>query len=290
MVDHRQALERTVAERTQALSDSEKMLRTIFQSVGKGIVLLDQDWEIVRANQRASEIFGVPPEVLVGTNFCSLTDAAGCAALKDICDNLRDGQSESAEISSCYVDGYRFPCHLTVSRIENRQHPLWPLVIWDISSFKALEERLRQEKNQSEEMNLTLRNVLKTIETDRREFEQRLVTHIRTNILPALGKIETESIPEVRASFLDMLRGPLISMTTGFENAIDADLLKLSKTELRICRFLQAGCSSKEICEAMNLAFDTIQTHRKNIRRKLGLRGKDVNLHAYLANRHIGEP
>ena len=138
-------------------------------------------------------------------------------------------------------------------------------------------------------MNVTLRNVLKTIESDRREFEQRLVTRIRAHILPALAKIEKETSPQVRASYLEMLREQLVSLTTGFDNAIDAGLLKLSKTELRICLFLQAGCSSKEICDAMNLAFETIQTHRKNIRRKLGLRGQDVNLHTYLANRHLGE-
>jgi DNA-binding NarL/FixJ family response regulator len=35
----------------------------------------------------------------------------------------------------------------------------------------------------------------------------------------------------------------------------------------------------------MNLAFETVQTHRKNIRRKLGLRGKNVNLHSFLIGR-----
>ena len=289
LVDHRLALERTVTERTQSLADSEKMLRTLFESVGKGIALLDQDLKIVQANQRASEIYGISPEALLGTEFCSLTDAEGCAALQAARANLLEGHRRSIEVNSRYADGRSFPCQITLSRIDIGDRPLWPLVIWDISDFKALEERLRREKNQSEEMNVTLRNVLKTIESDRREFEQRLVTRIRAHILPALAKIEKETSPQVRASYLEMLREQLVSLTTGFDNAIDAGLLKLSKTELRICRFLQAGCSSKEICDAMNLAFETIQTHRKNIRRKLGLRGQDVNLHTYLANRHLGE-
>jgi DNA-binding CsgD family transcriptional regulator len=41
---------------------------------------------------------------------------------------------------------------------------------------------------------------------------------------------------------------------------------------------------TKEICTVMNLSFDTIQTHRRNIRKKLGLSGsRETSLYAYLA-------
>jgi len=35
----------------------------------------------------------------------------------------------------------------------------------------------------------------------------------------------------------------------------------------------------------MKLSFETVQTHRRNIRRKLGLNGEKMNLHAFLMNR-----
>ncbi len=285
IVDHRQALEQRVAERTRALANSEKMLDSIFQSVGKGILLIDSDEEILKANQQASEIYGIPLEVLIGTPFRLLTDHAGCLKLTAIRETLVEGQRRSAEITSVYVDGKTFPSEIIITRMDLDGQRFWPVIVRDITEQRALENGLRQEKLQTEEMNVTLRNVLKTIESDRREAEQSLTHRVRSSLLPGLEKIRKETSAPVRSSYLDLLREQLVALTAGFESELDADLLKLSKTELKICRFVKAGMTGKDICEAMNLSFETIQTHRKNIRKKLGLSGKNVNLHTFLANR-----
>lgn len=285
IVDHRQALEQRVAERTRALANSEKMLDAIFQSVGKGILLIDSDREIVKANQLASEIYGIPLEVLIGTPFCALMDRDGCLRLAEISETLVEGQRRSVEATSIYVDGKTFPSEIIMTRMDLDGQRFWPVIVRDISEQRALEDGLIREKLQTEEMNVTLRNVLKTIEGDRREAEQNLTHRVRSSLLPGLEKIRKEKDAGVRSSYLKLLRQQLVSLTSGFETELDADLLKLSKTELKICRFVKAGLAGKEICEAMNLSFETIQTHRKNIRKKLGLSGKNVNLHAFLASR-----
>jgi DNA-binding CsgD family transcriptional regulator len=114
-----------------------------------------------------------------------------------------------------------------------------------------------------------------------------VASKIRTSLLPSLRKIDEASEEAVRKSYLAVFEEQLLSLTTGFEKELDAGLLKLTKTELEVCRLVQAGCSSKDICDAMNISFDTIQTHRKNIRRKLSLNGKKLNLHAFLTNRTL---
>jgi DNA-binding CsgD family transcriptional regulator len=62
-------------------------------------------------------------------------------------------------------------------------------------------------------------------------------------------------------------------------------MAKLTKAEIQICQLIQSGSDSKEIAESMNISFDTVQTHRKNIRKKLGLSGRDISLFTYLNNR-----
>ena len=287
IVDHRQVLEQRVAERTGALENSEKMLDAIFQSVGKGILLIDSDREIVKANQQASEIYGIPLEVLIGSPFCSLMDHSCCLEVGEIFQRLVEGQRERVEVTSIYVDGKTFPSDIVVTCMVIDGQQFWPVIVRDISEQPALEDGLREEKLQSEEMNVTLRNVLKSIESDRLEAEQNLTHRIRSSLLPGLEKVRKESNAEVRSSYLNMLREQLVALTSGFEKELDADLLKLSKTELKICRFVKSGLTGKEICEAMNLSFETIQTHRKNIRKKLGLSGKTVNLHTFLVNRNV---
>ncbi len=269
------------------LTNAEKMHRAIFHSVGEGILLVDQELEIIKANQQAAEIYGMPIQNLVGSDVRQLTDEQGMKALMGFFDKLVEGQRFSGEITGVYIDGRTFPTDVTVTRIDYDGKKFWTIIVHDITEHKALEQKLFEEKSQIEEMNITLKNVLNTIEKDRRDFEGRLSARIRTSILPALEKVEKEADASVRKSYLMLLGQQITALTSGSDTGLDAGLLKLSKTELGVCRLIQAGCSSKEICEAMNLSFETIQTHRKNIRRKLRLRGRKVNLHAFLSNRVI---
>jgi DNA-binding CsgD family transcriptional regulator len=59
---------------------------------------------------------------------------------------------------------------------------------------------------------------------------------------------------------------------------------KLSRTEERICRMIVTGYTTKQIADELFVTHDTVQTHRKNIRKKLDINNKDVNLYTYLKN------
>lgn len=63
---------------------------------------------------------------------------------------------------------------------------------------------------------------------------------------------------------------------------MDEDLLKLTPTEMEVCQYIQDGLTSKEIANKLFSSFETIQTHRKNIRKKMGLKGSKTPLCTYL--------
>jgi PAS domain S-box-containing protein len=264
---------------------SEKILAALFMAAGEGILLVDEDLEIVKANQRSGEIFGVLEQNLTGAHVGSLTDDSGAGELTRLFREQVEGERASTEITGIYVDGRPFPATFTVTRVDLEGKRYWPIIVQDNSDRKAMENRLREEKKQTEEINLTLKNVLKTIETDRKENESRLASRITSTLIPALKKVETVADPSIRKSYVALVREQLLSLASESDTAPDPSLLRLSKAEIEVCRLIRAGSSSKEICEAMNLSFETIQTHRKHIRDKLGLKGKKVNLHSFLASR-----
>jgi DNA-binding NarL/FixJ family response regulator len=59
--------------------------------------------------------------------------------------------------------------------------------------------------------------------------------------------------------------------------------LLLSERELEITRFVCNGMTSKEISEQLNLSLHTVETHRRNILRKLNLK-KTTSLVDYYNN------
>ena len=53
----------------------------------------------------------------------------------------------------------------------------------------------------------------------------------------------------------------------------------LTDRELHVLQLLGAGMSTREIAAELNLSFKTIETHRENIKRKLGLPGAAALVH-----------
>lgn len=266
---------------------SEKIFYAVFESVGEGILLVDEDMEIVKANRRACEIYGLMVQNLIGAKISSLTDEPGARILTEFFSKLIEGQRMSAEVTCAYVDNKTFPATLTVTRSDMDGGKYWQITVRDDTDQKNMEKQLRQEKQIVEEMNLTLKNVLNSIERDKKESENRVASKIKTILLPSIKKISKAANDSTRKIYLSLLEQQLLSLTAGFEKELDGSLLKLSRTEIEVCRLIQAGNSSKDISEALKLSFDTVQTHRRNIRRKLDLNGRKLNLHAYLLNRML---
>jgi DNA-binding NarL/FixJ family response regulator len=50
--------------------------------------------------------------------------------------------------------------------------------------------------------------------------------------------------------------------------------LKLSNRELEVIQLIKEGMKTKDIAERLNISFYTAETHRKNIRLKIGLKGE----------------
>ena len=45
---------------------------------------------------------------------------------------------------------------------------------------------------------------------------------------------------------------------------------------------VRSGMATKEIADFMNISIDAVDFHRKNIRKKLGINKKGINLYTYL--------
>ena len=75
-------------------------------------------------------------------------------------------------------------------------------------------------------------------------------------------------------------------ITSPFTRKMSLKHLNLTPTEIRIANLIRHGSSNKKIAELMNISPRTVDTHRKNIRRKIGLDQKRANLRSYLLSLH----
>ncbi len=291
LVGQRESLEKTVSERTMALSNREKQFASLFQAAGESILLIDTDLNVVEANQRCGQVFGIQPEKLRGRCCDRLCAADAAVNLSTVIRNLDECEIWEGEMTGRRAGKQSFPMAVTISRIDLDNASLFQILLRDVTRQKELEASLRREKKQMEEMNITLRHVMQSIDRDRKALEDAIGHKVENLLLPALNKVKNESESRVRKGYLDIIRDQLVNLSAGSGDDQRALLLKLTPTEMKICQFVQAGSSTKEIADAMHLALDTIHTHRKNIRKKFGLIGRTVNLYTFLnsSNSHNTE-
>lgn len=79
-----------------------------------------------------------------------------------------------------------------------------------------------------------------------------------------------------------MLDEALGNITSSFMTKLESKYSKLSPRELEICNLIKNELSSKQIADALNISIQTVNGRRKDIRKKLGLTNKRINLSVYL--------
>ncbi|MBW1679273.1 MAG: response regulator [Deltaproteobacteria bacterium] len=146
----------------------------------------------------------------------------------------------------------------------------------------ALKE-LKNQKNSLEETNTALKVVLAKRDEDRIEIEEKLVLNINKLVLPYLQKIKKSGqLDKKYQAYLDVLDLNVRDIVSPFGRKLPLILFRLSPAEIEVANLVKQGRRTKEIAEIMILSKNTIDSYRRNIRKKLGIANKKVNLRSYL--------
>jgi len=149
-------------------------------------------------------------------------------------------------------------------------------------ALKKRERELEEKSRYLEEANTALKVLLEQREKDKRELEENVLINVEKSLLPYLEKLKKAHSPADRNTYLDILESSMNSIVSPFYRNIALKHFNLTPKEIEIATLIKEGKSTKEIAELLALSPRTIDLHRLNIRRKLGLKAKDVNLRSTL--------
>ena len=277
---HRRRLRVSVSD-----SPGADYYRTLLMENGDSMFIVGDNRLIEAVNRTAETLHGKACAELIGVPCDTVIAAGDRSAFIAAWERLAEKGEWSARVEASRGNGSGFPAYVTARKLSGGPGARVWLAIRDLSESELLKNRLEQEKANRREMYQTLRNLMKSFDKERRGLEGGILNKIEGLLLPALDKIEQERCRDMRNSYLNILRMELVGLTKGFNRELEAPLLKLTRTEMRVCRLIQKGYTGKEIADAMNISFETIQVHRRNIRKKLGLTGRKVNLFAFLSSK-----
>ena len=152
-----------------------------------------------------------------------------------------------------------------------------------------LETRIRQrtqeliEANKKlEEMNVALKILLEKKQEHKENFGRQIVFNVKHILEPYLDKLRQTRLTKEQRELIKIIEQNLNEIISPYQRTL-SQKYGLTPTELQIVDLIRSGKPTKEIAEILGLSKRTVDTHRHNIRKKLGILNKNINLNIYLS-------
>jgi len=151
-----------------------------------------------------------------------------------------------------------------------------------LDNLRKRELELVAKSQELEELNAALKVLLKRRDEDRADLQDNIVVNIKELVLPYIEKLKSDHLSPQQATLVSIIESNIKEIVSPFAAKLSSKFLNLTPTELQVASLVKDGRSSNEIADLMNLSPNTILFHRYNLRRKLGLKQRKVNLRSYL--------
>lgn len=215
------------------------------------------------------EVIGKTPRILQGPN----TDPG---VLKQLRRTLDAGKVFFGQAINYRKDGSEFwnEWHIEPIRDDDGKITHFIAIQHDITERKKTELAIQQK-------NLALQEILAQIEIEKKRIKEDVLINVDKVLLPVLKKMRRRGT-QLDKKYIDILERNLQDLTASFGRSVSQERLRLSPREVEIANLIKSGVASKEISQMLNISFKTVETHRNKIRKKFGIRNKDINLTTYL--------
>lgn len=154
---------------------------------------------------------------------------------------------------------------------------------------RRVEERTKEleiKTKSLEELNTAMKVLLDKRSEDKTKLEDDVLTNVKELIEPLFEKMRETELDAHQNMMLNIIESNLNEITSPFTRKLSIKHLKLTPTEIKITNLIKHGTTTKKIAEIMKISPRTVDTHRKNIRKKIGLDKKRANLRSFLLSLH----
>ena len=273
----------------QALREETLRNKIILQTAIDGFLLMDIEGKIFYANEAVSVISGYLPKEIVGMNIRDFEASKTHQKIIKRTEKLvkkgsdrfetklrrKDGRTVDLEVSTNYVkigkESFFFSFFHNITRRKKVEQ-----------SLKKREKELEAKTSSLEEVNTALKVLLKRRDKDKIELEKKVLSNVRELVMTYIENLKNSGLNDRQAAWVEIMGSNLNDIVSPFVHGLSSKYLKLTPMEIQVADLVKQGKTTKEIAELLNLSKGTIDTHRDNIRKKIGIKNKKINLRTQL--------
>jgi PAS domain S-box-containing protein len=274
-----------------ALRESEEKFRTVSEK-SPNMIFINSGGKVVYVNQKCVEMMGYNKDEFYAPEFDFLTLIApeSLQKVRSSFKKHRAGQEVAPyEYGIIKKGGDRIEVIITTKLINFEGDQAILGIVTDITDRKKAENALKQKDKELElqalhleEVNTALKVLLEHREQEKQELEENLLVNIKKLVFPYLEKLDKGKLGAKNQTYLNIIKSNLNDLISPLANRLSSNYLALTPTELQITDLIKHGKTSKEIASMLNVSPKAVAFHRGNIRKKLDLTNKKINLQTYL--------
>jgi len=288
------AMVEDVTEQCQAmigLEMSENMYRTLFENTGTAAILIGEDMTITLVNSQFEKQTGYAKEEVEGR--MSLLRLVPDEYHDQVRSNhfqrrvKADAVPRQYELQLVMKSGETRDTFITVDMIPGTKQSIASVI--DITELHQAERAVMRQKQDLEnkarlleDVNTALKVLLRQREKDREEIEASIVMNIKSLILPHVELLKKTTRDGCQQNSIQILETNVNKIMSPFLKSLTLQHAKLTPRQLQISSLIKDGKATKEIAEILHCSIRSVEFHRNNIRKTLGLNKNKTNLRSYL--------
>ncbi|MDD5775730.1 MAG: PAS domain S-box protein [Candidatus Omnitrophica bacterium] len=276
----------------EAMRLSEQKYRELFEHANDIIFILDFNGKIQSCNAAAAKTYGYEPQQLLGLSIEELLDRNYLSIMREFIRKKVDGIDVQSpqEFLTHTKNGEAVWVEVNARIVSENGSPVSIHgIARNITDRKKMEEALRKRERELEEQsrnledaNTALRVLLKRREEDKAELEEKVICNTRELILPYIENLKITPVDSHQSNQLTILERHINEIISPFLRTLSSKHPNLTPMEIKVITFIREGRTTKEIAELLNVSARTVDVHRDNIRKKLGLKNRKANLRSHL--------
>jgi len=283
--EHRSSLEELVKQRTRALINQVRFQQNLIDSIPVPIYFKDTDLNYLGCNRAFEETLGYAKEHILGKNVHDILPEklARIHHQKDL-QLLQAGEIKYYEVSSAYPDGKKHDLLVFKALFHNKDGSIEGLIgtNLDISERNQAQIQLELHAEELKNTNTALRVLLKQVNENKTDMESNVLDNFARLVNPYLDSLEADLVNTRQHEYVKVIQENIKKITSAFSQKLSSSYLGLSPREIQVADLVRHGRTNKESSGILNISINAVEFHRNNLRRKLGIQNKKVNLRTYL--------
>jgi PAS domain S-box-containing protein len=143
-------------------------------------------------------------------------------------------------------------------------------------------KELNEKADKLDELNAALKVLVNAREDYKRELEENIVANFKQLVTPHLDMLKKSQLSTNQIHYFGILENYMDEIISPFARDLSSRNFNLTPQEIKVAGLIKDHKTTKEIARLLHISQSAVIFHRHNIRKKLDLIDKKVNLESYL--------